>query len=186
MGMAKKVVPLGERKRKTRRYAYRVHDPFIGFWFRFAYPHKELTERGEVLKALETVKSGFDAYAGPMFEDIALQIALEKGVGVEAREYGRWWSDEGEIDLVFLEGEKGKYRRGSFFEVKWFDLREGIAVKALRNTEKACEGFPFKLEEKKFGLVARRITGEENLRGKGYIAYDLADGIKGKSRAQRS
>ena len=173
LAVLEKVTPVGERKMKTHRYAYRVKDHFLAFWFRYVYPHKDLLELGNTEQVMQNIRRDFDSYAGPRFEDIALQTILASDPGLVVNEHGKWWSGQTEIDLVFLEKKNGKYTKGSFFEVKWSSLTNKHASRYLTELEDKVKNFPFRLKEKKLGLFARQVENTKQLRREGYLIFEL-------------
>jgi hypothetical protein len=59
------------------------------------------------------------------------------------------------------------------FEVKWSDLDMREAKSLLASLErKAVE---LEVGEKIYGIIARNIEDKNQLRKKGYLAYDLSD-----------
>ena len=173
LGFVEKVVPVGERKMKTRRYRYSLSDPFFAFWFRYVYPNKGMLEQGLAGTVAEQIAKDFDNYAGIRFEDIALQIILSKAADISFTEYGKWWNGDMEIDLVFLRREGGRYTEGSFFEVKWSTLSARDALNEIRSLEKSVERFPVRLKNYRLGIVAREISDLNQVRENGYLAADL-------------
>jgi len=173
LGFVEKVVPVGERKMKPRRYRYSLSDPFFAFWFRYVYPNKAMLEQGLAGKVVEQIAKDFDNYAGIRFEDIALQIILSKAADLSFTEYGRWWNGDMEMDLVFLRREGGRYTEGSFFEVKWSTLSARDALNEIRSLEKSVERFPVRLKNYRLGIVAREISDLNQVRENGYLAADL-------------
>jgi len=173
LGFVEKIVPVGERKMKTRRYSYTLSDPFFSFWFRYVYPNKTMLEQGFTEKVAEQITRDFDSYAGTRFEDIALQIILSKAADVSFNEYGRWWNGDMEIDLVFLRRERGRYTEGFFFEVKWSTLSARDALNEIRSLERSMDRFPVRLKNFRFGIVAREISDLNSVKERGYLAFDL-------------
>ncbi len=173
LGFVEKVVPVGERKMKTRRYRYIVSDPFFSFWFRYVYPNKTILEQGMTGGVVKEIAKDFDTYAGMKFEDLALQIIVSKASGISFTEYGKWWNHDKEIDLVFLLREGGRYTLGSFFGVKWSRLSARDALNEIHSIEKSVEGFPIRLQKFRFGIVGREISEIEAVRNRGHLAFDL-------------
>lgn len=178
LGFVEKIVPVGERKMKTRRYNYTLSDPFFSFWFRYVYPNKTMLEQGFTDKVAEQIASNFDSYAGTRFEDIALQIILSKAADISFTEYGRWWDGDIEIDLAFLRREGGRYTEGSFFEVKWSTLSARDALNEIRSLERSIERFPVHLKNYRLGIVAREISDLTLVKEGGYLAFDLGSAYR--------
>ncbi|MDI3476292.1 MAG: uncharacterized protein PWQ79_2281, partial [Thermococcaceae archaeon] len=66
-------------------------------------------------------------------------------------------------------------RKALFVEVKWKELSEREARGVLKDLEKKAELVGLSEWEKHHGLVAKRVEGKEELRGKGFLAWDLKD-----------
>ena len=101
-----------------------------------------------------------------------------KNVGIIAEDkftkLGRWWHRDKEIDLVALNEETKEI---AFFEVKWSDLQLGEASRILAGLEEKSESVDWNNENRKehFGVIGKRVEGKANLRGEGYLCYDLED-----------
>jgi AAA+ ATPase superfamily predicted ATPase len=65
----------------------------------------------------------------------------------------------------------------AFFEVKWSDLKLEEARRILVELKEKSEFVDWNKEERleHFGLIAKRLEDKENLRGGGYLCYDLED-----------
>jgi hypothetical protein len=81
---------------------------------------------------------------------------------------------EEEIDEVALNGET---REITFFEVKWGKLTKKDADRLLGEVKRKAELVKWYNRSRKehYGITAREIAGREELRSRGYLAYDLAD-----------
>lgn len=185
LGVLEKVTPVGEKKLKTRRYVYRIRDPFFDFWFRYVYPEKGLLEMGETSPVIGRVRRDFENYAGERFYQVAVQMAFQLRHGLRVAEYGPWWMGEDEIDLVLLERDGGRYARGVFFEVKWADLGVRDARREMSKLKEKAAAFPLKLRETRLGLLARKIEQAHLLEVEGYLVSDLRMFLGGGPVRQR-
>ncbi len=65
----------------------------------------------------------------------------------------------------------------AFFEVKWHDLTVGEANQIITELKKKSEYVAWNSGERVeyFGLFAKRLAGESELRAEGYLCYDFED-----------
>ncbi|CAB49767.1 ATP-binding protein [Pyrococcus abyssi] len=160
-------VPITE-KPYSKRGRYYLADNFLAFWFRYIYPNLSRIEEGTF--SIEEIRGDYSQYLGWVFEKVARQFLLK--LNINFTKIGRWWHKDKEIDIVAL-NERGK---GVLFaEVKWKKLKEKEAEKILRELEKKGKLTGLDDWEKSYGLIARNIEGKENLKGKGYLVWDLRD-----------
>ncbi|EEB73759.1 archaeal ATPase, fused to C-terminal DUF234 domain protein [Thermococcus sp. AM4] len=173
LGILKRELPVG---RKAKRGIYRFKDLYFAFWFRFVAPYFEEIESGFPEGALEEFERDFNCYLGFAFEEIARQFLIELNRGgklpFKFTKIGRWWKKGEEIDLVALK-ERGK--NALFVEVKWKDLSEREARGILKDLERKAELVELEGWRKSYGLVARKVEGKEELRGEGFLVWDLDD-----------
>ena len=79
----------------------------------------------------------------------------------------------------------------AFFEVKWSDLKLEEARRILVELKEKSEFVDWNKEDRQehFGLIAKRLEEKENLRGGGYLCYDLEDmkkcGGEGNRKSQK-
>ncbi|MGB7533996.1 MAG: DUF234 domain-containing protein [Halobacteriota archaeon] len=156
------------------------HDNYFNFWFRYVYPYKSLIEEGKAERLVDSIKKDFNSYLGFVFEKICSEFLWEREQEQERKlpflftKLGRWWHRDKEIDLVALNEETKEI---AFFEVKWSDLELGEASRILAGLEEKAENVDWNNENRKehFGLIGKRVEGKANLRGEGYLCYDLED-----------
>ena len=159
-------------ERKKSRYV--LTDPFFTFWFRFVNPNKAVLELGLEEKVWNNIREDFNAYLGEVFEEIAKEYIVSRvklgELDIDADVMGRWQHEAGEIDFITYSTRE---RKGALFEIKWRELSyEDAKNIILRLIEKSLL---VKIEQKRYGIVAKRIIGKEKLREEGYIALDLED-----------
>jgi len=81
----------GPRSRSRR---YRILDPFLRFWFRFALPGRETIARGEGESLYPEIRRDIDGYSGSVFTEVCRDFMRRSGtvvVGSNARECGGLW-----------------------------------------------------------------------------------------------
>jgi len=169
--LVRREVPVTESER-SRKARYYINDNFFAFWFRFVKPNRGRIEIG----TFEMDWNAFNAYVGRAFEDMARQFLVELNragnLPFMFTKVGRWWHKKEEIDLVALnEGE----RKALFVEVKWKDLSLGEAKGVLGDLERKNELVGLDGWGRFYGIVAKRVEGKEELRGEGYLVWDLVD-----------
>jgi hypothetical protein len=99
-------VPIGVAPRDTKRTAYRIADPFLRFWFRFAEPARSRIEAGLGRTVAAEMSGAFGHHVAGIWEDLArAAVPTLKLGGARWSEIGRWWGQglDGrpmEIDVV--------------------------------------------------------------------------------------
>ena len=159
---------------EKKRSRYLITDPFFEFWFRFVKPNKAILELGLEEKLWINVREDFNAYTGKVFERIAKEYVVSKiksgEIRIDAETIGKWQYGEEEIDLVVYSSRE---RMGIFFEVKWRELSYNDARNILSRL--IGKSHLARAEKKKYGVIAKKLSGKEKLRKEGFIAVDLDD-----------
>jgi len=126
--LVRRVVPVTERKPKTKKAIYQISDNFFRFWFRFVYPNRSDVEGGEVDRALSKIRAEFNPYVGMIFEQVCREFLVEvnhrAGLPFHFTKIGTWWGHfredgvrkEIEIDIVALNEDT---RDILFAECRW-------------------------------------------------------------------
>ncbi len=106
----------------TKRRRYYISDKYFRFWFRYVQPNREMIEEGRSDELIALIRRDFDAYMGPVFEEI-VRKTVHRVLPFTPLKVGRhWWKERGEareIDVLAI-GEGSV----ALVEVKWSDLRE--------------------------------------------------------------
>ncbi|MCD6524592.1 MAG: ATP-binding protein [Thermococcus sp.] len=172
-GLVVREVPITE-KPNSKLGRYYVADNFLAFWFRFVYPNLSLVEEG--IFDVNEIRGAYNHYLGPIFEKIARQFLIElnraEKLPFKFTKVGKWWRKGEEIDLVALNERE---RKVLFVEAKWKELSKREARGILKDLERKAELVGLEGWEKSYGLVARRIKEKEELRGEGWLVWDLED-----------
>jgi AAA+ ATPase superfamily predicted ATPase len=131
LGIVEREVPVTEtRPEKSRKGIYGIKDPFLRFWFRFVHPFRDRLELGYLDAVLaEEVHPKLDQFVAQAFEQAAhwfISRQAQQGMlPMTPSRIGRWWSPQGEIDLVALDDRHNKLLVG---ECKWTKRPVGINV----------------------------------------------------------
>ena len=118
------------RPDKSRRGIYRIADPFLRFWFRFVHPFKDRLELGWLDAVVnEEVRPNLDSFVAEPFEEAAHEYiarqAQQRVLPFSLSRLGRWWSPQGEIDLV---GWNERTRDLVVGECKWTERPVGVNI----------------------------------------------------------
>lgn len=95
--------PLYGRKKMMR---YKIKDNFFKFWYRFVYPFQDQIQAGINEPTIKKIYKEFEEYCGRIFEDIIAEFFLLvrgkkiKGMEIDFTEFGKWWENDEDIDLV--------------------------------------------------------------------------------------
>ena len=166
------ILPLGKKKRGI----YEINDLYFSFWFRFVYPNLSDLEIGLVDEVFSRISGQLNTYYGKTFERLVFEQLRLKNIKLpfQFTEIRRWWHKDKEIDVVVLnENEK----QILFIESKWRDIKYREAEKILADLVEKSSFVKWNNESRKewFGIAAKKIEGKEELRKKGYVAFDLDD-----------
>jgi hypothetical protein len=188
LGFVKRLHPVILKKNRDIKTntIYEVSDNFLKFWYSFVYPAKseiEINRSAVISKILEN----YDSYMGRIFEDISNQFLRELN-GLNKLPFifskiGRAWGkihgkEKGqntyEIDLVAFD----EYSNNMLFiECKWqkLTLKEAGYILDQLKEKSTYIYWNNEIRKNNFCIIAKVIDGKENLREKGYLAFDLED-----------
>ncbi|MBN1169489.1 ATP-binding protein [Candidatus Micrarchaeota archaeon] len=158
-----------------KRGIYRIKHPLMEFWFSQIYKNfSDYTARRP--EFVTSLKNNLNNFYGRRFEQMAGEfVALELGLTESRRQWGKIAGAEKgkntyEIDLI------GKNEKNAYaFEFKWQALEYTEAMGLLDDLAGKVAHVPKLPKDLKLGIVARKISGKQKLRRKGYLAYDLDD-----------
>jgi uncharacterized protein len=157
LGIMEREVPVTEiRPEKSRKGLYRIIDPFVAFWYRFVFPHRDRLELGEAAAVLrDEVRPALETYVSRVVEPHL--GALFRGrwrhlVPFPPAFAGRYWDAKREIDWLILDRER---KRAAAVEVKWTasPVSARRLAKGLKSKIAEVEGL--KDAETTFILVSR-------------------------------
>ncbi|EHQ35222.1 ATP-binding protein [Methanoplanus limicola] len=159
-----------------RKRHYRILDPYLNFWFAVVYPHRMDIETKKGSDVLESVKAELPPYFGKMFENLCMELVRNSFFFEDMyfSKLGRWWFKENEIDIVGFDESSEK---ALFCECKWVNLSEKKARGILKSLTKKAPLVEWKNQKRSevYGLIAKEISGKENMRAEGYQVFDLED-----------
>ena len=144
---------------------YMIKDNFFKFWYKFVYPFQAQIQARITEPPMRKIYKELEGYCGRIFEDIVAEFFLImrgkkiKGMEINFDEYGKWWENDEDIDLVL------KSKRLTFFvETKFTNefigsrIFEDLKEKSLKTS--ATGKFKFILISKKGfekELIERKI-----------------------------
>ena len=172
VGMVKRVVPVTENP-KSRRGRYYLNDNFLKFWFRYIYPNLSSIEEG--IFDINIVKEDYSNYLGGVFEEVVRQFLIKERDRIFGfSKIGKWWYKDKEIDIIALNDATKEIL---FVECKWQNLTCWQAKKILDDLSEKAKFVQWNSDSRKdyFGIVAKKIEGKEDLRGKGFVVFDTDD-----------
>ena len=108
LGLVTREFPAGSSARDSKRSFYRVHDPFLQFWYRFVEPNRSRLEAGQLDLVQQDVMASWPEHLGQIWEQIArAAMAHLKVDGIRWQPGSRWWGKntdgrEIELDVVSL------------------------------------------------------------------------------------
>ncbi len=133
---------------KKKNFHYRVTDSYFRFWLSFVYPYQGRIE-DDPDKILEKVRSEYDRYMGPVFEEICERYVRKNH---DYGEVGRWWYKGNEIDVIGL-NEKGN--KILFGECKWTNKK--VSYRELEHLKEKAKKVRWKdgQRDERFALFSR-------------------------------
>jgi len=175
LGFIKRVYPIGA-KPKPRKGQYTMADNYLAFWFKYIFPNKSELETGNTTHMLNRIREDYNTHLGHVFEQVVQEILMElqrrKQLPFYFTTIGKWWFKTNEIDLVALNEET---RTATFLEIKWSTLNKQDTERLLKNLKTKASAFRWNREKEDYGIIAKQITEKQQLRNKGYVAFDLKD-----------
>ncbi len=174
LGIVRREVPVTERKAK--RGIYLIEDEYFRFYHRFVSPHYEEIDSLNPEPAIQDFLRNFNTYLGRTFEKAAREFLMELnkhgGLPFKFTKIGKWWHKNEEIDLVALDKRENK---ALLVEVKWKKLREKEARGVLKDLERKSGLVGLENWGKYYGLIAKGVKGKDDLKGEGWLLWDLED-----------
>ena len=139
---------------KSKKGIYLLEDHFFRFWFHYVYPNRSFIEEGQIDYVLDRkIMPSIDRFISWSFEEVC-RSRVRKGVpqGIQCNRVGRWWSKEGEIDIVGLAEDENTV---VFGEAKWSVNPVGTDI--LNDLEKKAKLVDWRKGERKeyFVLFSR-------------------------------
>jgi len=128
--ITKKEIPITEKiPEKSRRGIYKIDDNFFNFWFRLIFRNRSLLEEGRIKEVISQLKITLPLLLSENYEKVAGEILfnaiMDRKVKVDFTNYGRWWNNNQEIDLVAINRIKNEILFG---EVKWSNKQVGTDI----------------------------------------------------------
>lgn len=122
-------VPVTEDFRKTRKGTYSIRNPAMAFWFRYVHKNLTLLEGKNFGEIESIIRKDLKTYEGGRFEDVSMEFLSELNAAgalpFKSTKIGRWWSRDGEIDIVALNESAAEIL---FCECKWSDKKTDADV----------------------------------------------------------
>lgn len=170
VGMIKRVVPVTENP-KSRLGRYYINDNFLKFWFRYIYPNLSSIEEG--IFDINVIREDYSNYLGGVFEEVVRQFLIKERERIFGfSKIGRWWHKDKEIDIVAMNDAT---KEVLFVECKWSDLTCGQAETILDDLLEKAKFVQSDARKEYFGIVAKKIERKDDLRGRGFVVFDLDD-----------
>jgi hypothetical protein len=139
---------------KSKKGMYLLEDHFFRFWFHYVYPNRSFIEEGQIEYVLDgKIKPSLDRFISWSFEEVC-RSRVRKGLpqGIKCDRVGRWWSKDGEIDIVGLAEDENS---AVFGEAKW--SLKPVGTDILDNLERKTKLVDWRRGERKeyFVLFSR-------------------------------
>jgi len=128
--ITKKEIPITEKiPEKSRKGIYKIDDNFFNFWFRLVFRNRSLLEEGRIKEVISQLEIAMPMLLSANYEKVAGEILfntmMDRKITVDFTNYGRWWSNNQEIDLVAVNRTENEIL---FAEVKWSNKQVGINI----------------------------------------------------------
>jgi AAA+ ATPase superfamily predicted ATPase len=141
---------------KSKKGLHQMADPFFRFWFQFVYPNRSFIEEGQIDFVMERkIKPAFDRFISIAFEDVCRGLVRSSAwKGCRFERIGRWWSKDGEIDVVATNEAENTILCG---EAKWSINKAGTDI--LENLKRKAALVPWGKAGRKEILVLFSRSG---------------------------
>lgn len=146
---------------KSKKGMYLLEDHFFRFWFRYVYPNRSFIEEGQIDYVVDRkMRPSFDMFLSWSFEEVCRSLVCkELPQGIRCNRVGRWWSREGEIDILGLSEDEDT---AVFGEAKWSVKPVGTDI--LDNLERKAKLVDWrKGDRKEFFVLFSRSGFTESL-----------------------
>jgi AAA+ ATPase superfamily predicted ATPase len=144
LGYVRRDAPFGESAKRTRRAIYRLNDPFLRFFFRFALPHESALAQGIVREAALSWRRECHHLFAAAWEDLCrAAVPWMKGWDPPFGAASAWWRDDGrqaEVDIAAVSLDRKSLLLG---ECKWSDSQKPLALDLIdRELRQKAESIP--------------------------------------------
>lgn len=170
----------------SKKSRYKIDDYFLLFWFYFVYRNMRHFEENRCELVSKDIREQFNSYFGVVFEHISMEFLgdLNKKNKLRFRfdKIGGWWGHfrennerkDIEIDVVAL---CDSTKDVGFYECKWQKLNFNQCLKILLDLKEKSKYVMWNNDKRNeyFGLVAKKIEGKDELRERGFDAWDIDD-----------
>ena len=139
----KKVNPVTELDKKSRKAVYQISDGMFRFWYRFIPNNLSLIERGMSEIAWQSIIDNLSDFLGPAFEKLSQDYLWDHYDMKKApfTQLGNWWGTDNrtrkqvELDVLGFSTEDNTF--AIFGECKWKNepISESILKKLIFNSE---------------------------------------------------
>lgn len=131
----KRIVPVTEDPRQSRKGAYVITDLFLRFYFRFIASNINLIEEGREEKVIELINANFDSFVGKSgFEEVCrlwmIEQAKNASLSFDPDLVGKYWDASCEIDVAAI---NKKHKSMIIGEAKWTGRQCDINVLDVLN-----------------------------------------------------
>lgn len=137
------ILPSNPLYGKKKMQRYKIKDNFFRFWYRFIYPFQDQIQFNIKEPAIRKIYKEIDDYYGHIFEDVVTEFFLlmrgkkVKGIKIDFVEYGKWWQDGEDIDLVLKDRNWSTFVEAKFQNKKFGSrLFEELKEKSLKTSAK--------------------------------------------------
>lgn len=120
----KRIVPITDINKKSRKSVYRIKDGMFRFWYRFIPARLTLIERGMTEIAWKGIEPQFNNFLGPVFEKISQEYLWDHyDLNIPFTQLGNWWGTDSrthkqvELDILGYSQEDSSF--AIFGECKW-------------------------------------------------------------------
>lgn len=126
--IVKREVPVTEKSyEKSKKGIYMLDDSFFRFWFKFVFPNKSFIEEDEIGYVVNNkIKPEMEIFTSWTYEEVCRSF-VRKGLlsGMKFNKVGRWWTKDGEIDIVGINEDENTILFG---EAKWSTKKIGTDI----------------------------------------------------------
>ncbi|NOR84589.1 hypothetical protein GQ473_00580, partial [archaeon] len=177
--MIDRLVPVTQRKAKSRNTSYVIKNPLFRFWFKYVYPHLSYFENGDYEYVIKKVDLTINSFFGKGFEivceEVLKELNAQNKLPFRFHKSGSEWGkdtnrDVFEIDIAAFNEDT---REILFCECKW---KENVnAKKILAELKEKAKFVQWNNDKRKEYYVLFAKSFKEKLKEPGVMLFDLKD-----------
>lgn len=179
LGYLKREIPFGEPEKNSKKGIYRIHDPFMNFYFTFLFPNLSRLELGLTDQVFKTFESRQSHYVSAEWENLCRRsVPMAPVNNIEFDIASKWWGADlrnqpVEFDVIAESTDKKHILIG---ECKWSGIKNTDSL--LNDLREKASQFPFAKGKNIVTALFIKETSEEKLPSNVFLPGDVLNRLK--------